>query len=142
MLSPVLPVVLCLCEFLPVGYLRYKSWLTLLHRAFTYPLITISTRAAVESKKPGHAQESLVKAVRRVIAQEGIAGLFDGIESSLLGIATTNAAFYYFFEESRAVLMRRKSVGAAKMATTLSTLESILASFIAGCVTSIVTNPM
>jgi adenine nucleotide transporter 17 len=111
-------------------------------RALTYPLITISTRAAVESKKPEHARESLIAAVRRVVKQEGLAGLFDGLESSILGIAVTNAAFYYFFEESRAALLRRKSVGQAKLATSLSTLESILASFIAGCATSIVTNPM
>lgn len=119
-----------------------QTLLTLIRRALTYPLITISTRAAVEAKKPEHARESLVAAVRRVVKQEGLAGLFDGLESSILGIAVTNAAFYYFFEESRAALLRRKSVGQAKLATSLSTLESIFASFIAGCATSLVTNPM
>lgn len=103
--------------------------------AITYPLVAISTRAQVESKKAG---QSTLQALQRILAQEGISGLFAGLESSLLGIAITNGVFYLFFEESRAFILRRKAAASG----TLSTLESILASFAAGCATSIISNPI
>jgi adenine nucleotide transporter 17 len=57
-----------------------------------YPLITLSTRAQVESKK---ADTSAVEAVRRIIQREGIGGLYAGIDSALFGISVTNFVYYY-----------------------------------------------
>ena len=54
----------------------------------TYPLMVISTRAAVDRSK--HPSESLAKAVSKVVAQEGISGLYDGLSSSLIGIGVAN----------------------------------------------------
>ena len=64
---------------------------------FRYPLITLSTRAQVESKR---AQSSTYDAARRIIQQEGIAGLYSGLDSALFGITVTNFVYYYcmFFE--------------------------------------------
>jgi solute carrier family 25 (peroxisomal adenine nucleotide transporter), member 17 len=57
-----------------------------------YPLITLSTRAQVESKK---ADTSALDAVRQIIKREGIAGLYSGIDSALFGISLTNFVYYY-----------------------------------------------
>lgn len=111
-------------------------------RAVTYPLVSVSTRAQVETKKPEHAGESLISVLRRIIAQEGVSSLYSGLESSLMGIAVTNGVYYLFFEESRAFLLRTKSKTQGVAVSTLSTLESIIASFVAGCATSLITNPM
>lgn len=64
----------------------------LLSMALTYPLITLSTRAQVESKR---AQLSTLDAARRIIKREGIAGLYAGLDSALFGISVTNFVYYY-----------------------------------------------
>ena len=57
-----------------------------------YPLITLSTRAQVESKR---AQSSTYDAARRIVQREGIAGLYSGLDSALFGISVTNFVYYY-----------------------------------------------
>ncbi len=64
----------------------------LLSMALTYPLITLSTRAQVESKR---AQMSTLDAARRIIKREGVTGLYAGMESALFGISVTNFVYYY-----------------------------------------------
>lgn len=58
----------------------------------TYPLITLSTRSQVESKR---AQSSVPDAVRRIIQREGISGLYAGLDSAVFGISVTNFVYYY-----------------------------------------------
>ena len=58
----------------------------------SYPLITLSTRAQVESKR---AQSSVLDAAQRIIQREGAAGLYAGLESALFGISVTNFVYYY-----------------------------------------------
>jgi adenine nucleotide transporter 17 len=64
----------------------------LLSMALTYPLITLSTRAQVESKR---AQSSTLGAARRIIKREGVTGLYAGMDSALFGITVTNFVYYY-----------------------------------------------
>lgn len=59
---------------------------------YSYPLITLSTRAQVESKR---AQSSTLDAARRIIKREGVAGLYAGLDSALFGISVTNFVYYY-----------------------------------------------
>ncbi|KAF8627178.1 hypothetical protein AX15_004496 [Amanita polypyramis BW_CC] len=100
----------------------------------TYPLIVLSTRAAVETK---NEKKSNRQVVLDIIKREGIAGLYSGLSSSLLGIAVTNGVYYYFYERSReAVLKARKGSNA------LSTAESMLIGLIAGSATTIISNPI
>ncbi|PCH40761.1 mitochondrial carrier [Wolfiporia cocos MD-104 SS10] len=100
----------------------------------TYPLIFVSTRAAVETKKE---EKSTYEAVLDIIKREGLLGLYSGLNSSLLGIAITNGAYYYFYERSRGVILASR--GGPKG---LSTLESMLAGLIAGSATTIISNPI
>ncbi|PPR05083.1 hypothetical protein CVT26_012606 [Gymnopilus dilepis] len=101
----------------------------------TYPLIVLSTRAAVETKKE---QKSTYQALIDIIRREGVLGLYSGLGSSLLGIAVTNGVYYYFYERSRATILRSKH-GRSKA---LSTLESMLTGLIAGSATTIISNPI
>ena len=57
-----------------------------------YPLITLSTRAQVESKR---AQSSTYDAIRRIVQREGVRGLYSGLDSALFGISVTNFVYYY-----------------------------------------------
>lgn len=68
-----------------------------LSMVLTYPLITLSTRSQVESKR---AQTSVLDAVRKIIAREGVSGLFAGLESAVFGISVTNFVYYYCKRES------------------------------------------
>ncbi|KZP17302.1 mitochondrial carrier [Athelia psychrophila] len=100
----------------------------------TYPLIFLSTRAAVETKKE---HKTVYQAVLDIIKREGVLGLYSGLSSSLLGIAVTNGVYYYFYERSRAVIVAARPGGKG-----LSTLEAILTGLIAGSATTMISNPI
>ena len=76
----------------------------LLAMALTYPLVTLSTRSQVESKK---ANTSIVEAVKRILEREGVAGLYSGLESALFGITVTNFVYYY----CRSLQVRNEGTG-------------------------------
>ena len=108
----------------------------------TYPLMGISTRAAVDqSKNPG---ESLVKAITTVMAKEGITGLYDGLSSSLIGIGVTNFVYYFFFEAMREFILTSKRITRSSKAKlgALTTTESILSGLVAGVTTALISNPI
>ncbi|OBZ70093.1 Peroxisomal nicotinamide adenine dinucleotide carrier [Grifola frondosa] len=98
------------------------------------PLVVLSTRAAVETKKE---QKSTYEAILDIIKREGILGLYSGLNSSLLGIAVTNGIYYYFYERSRGFILTSRKGGRG-----LSTAESMLAGLIAGSATTIISNPI
>ncbi|KAF8558776.1 mitochondrial carrier, partial [Imleria badia] len=100
----------------------------------TYPLVVLSTRAAVDTKPDDKA---LAQVILDIIKREGLRGLYSGLSSSLVGIAVTNGVYYYFYERSRAILLNSRTGRKA-----LSTAESILAGLIAGSATTIISNPI
>ncbi|KAI0690864.1 mitochondrial carrier domain-containing protein [Cytidiella melzeri] len=100
----------------------------------TFPLVYVSTNAAVDS---GKERKSAFKVVLDTIKHEGITGLYSGMGSSLLGIAVTNGVYYYFYERSRATILNSRPGTKA-----LSTIESMLAGFIAGSATTVASNPL
>ncbi|OIW27981.1 putative peroxisomal membrane protein PMP47A [Coniochaeta ligniaria NRRL 30616] len=105
----------------------------ILSMVLTYPLITLSTRAQVESKR---AQTAFLTSVQQIIAREGVSGLYAGLDSAVFGISVTNFVYYYWYEWTRAFFERRspgKKLGA---------LESMVAGAIAGSATVILTNPI
>jgi len=101
----------------------------------TYPLIFLSTRAAVDIKRE---DKSTFQAVADVIQSEGLRGLYSGLNSSLLGIAITNGVYYFFYEKSRAALLS----SSPRKGGALTTLESMLAGLLAGSATTIASNPL
>ncbi|KAK4982072.1 hypothetical protein LTR66_009498 [Elasticomyces elasticus] len=110
----------------------------LLSMALTYPLITLSTRAQVESKK---AETNTLEAAKRIVQREGIAGLYAGLESALFGISVTNFVYYYWYEWTRS-FFERAARQAGRPSARLTTLESMAAGAIAGSATVLITNPI
>ncbi|KKA21354.1 Peroxisomal membrane protein Pmp47 [Rasamsonia emersonii CBS 393.64] len=110
----------------------------ILSMVLTYPLITLSTRAQVESKR---AQSSTLDAVRRIIQREGIGGLYSGLESALFGISVTNFVYYYWYEWTRAAF-EKAAEKAGRASKKLTTAESMIAGAIAGSATVLITNPI
>ncbi|TYJ52460.1 hypothetical protein B9479_006935 [Cryptococcus floricola] len=107
--------------------------------ALTYPLVNLSTRAAVQTKKE---ELTTREAVAKVIKSEGVLGLYSGLTSSLFGIAVTNGVYYAFYEEMRSLLIRRRGNTPTSSTSALTTTEGILAGLIAGSITTLTTNPI
>ncbi|KAL8691279.1 MAG: hypothetical protein Q9218_003458 [Villophora microphyllina] len=110
----------------------------LLSMTLTYPLITLSTRAQVESKR---AQSSTYDAAQRIVQREGLSGLFSGLESALFGISVTNFVYYYWYEWTRA-FFERAAIRSSRASKKLTTIESMIAGAIAGSATVLITNPI
>ncbi|KAL8971073.1 MAG: hypothetical protein Q9183_001221 [Haloplaca sp. 2 TL-2023] len=110
----------------------------LLSMTLTYPLITLSTRAQVESNK---AKSSTYDAARRIIQREGVTGLYSGLDSALFGISVTNFVYYYWYEWTRA-FYERAAVRSSRASKKLTTIESMIAGAIAGSATVLITNPI
>ncbi|KIK48861.1 hypothetical protein CY34DRAFT_797651 [Suillus luteus UH-Slu-Lm8-n1] len=100
----------------------------------TYPLIVLSTRAAVDVKNDS---KSVVQRLLEIVQREGISGLYSGLSPSLLGIAVTNGVYYYFYERSRESILNARQGSKA-----LTMLESMLAGVIAGSATTVISNPI
>ncbi|KAK4130309.1 mitochondrial carrier [Trichocladium antarcticum] len=109
-----------------------------LSMALTYPLITLSTRAQVESKR---AETHFLEAVQKIVAREGVSGLYSGLSSALFGISVTNFVYYYWYEWTRA-FFEAGAVKAGRASKKLTTVESMIAGAIAGSATVILTNPI
>ncbi|KAJ2683037.1 hypothetical protein H4R19_007046, partial [Coemansia spiralis] len=71
--------------------------------AVTYPLITVGTRLQVQrNSNDATAYTGNMDALHKIVEQEGVAGLFSGLESAVFGAAVTNGVYYYFFEAVKA----------------------------------------
>ncbi|EEH34535.1 peroxisomal adenine nucleotide transporter 1 [Paracoccidioides lutzii Pb01] len=78
-----------------------------LANALLYPLDIAKTRLQVQVKSSktenGHVPgepvhyDSTLDAIHKIIADEGIQGLYTGISGSLLGVASTNFAYFYWY---------------------------------------------
>ncbi|KAJ5191202.1 uncharacterized protein N7498_010187 [Penicillium cinerascens] len=110
----------------------------ILSMVLTYPLITLSTRAQVESKR---AHSTTLDAVRRIVQREGISGLYSGLESALFGISVTNFVYYYWYEWTRSTF-EKAATQAGRASKKLTTVESMIAGAIAGSATVLITNPI
>ncbi|KAJ2366957.1 hypothetical protein H4S01_002418 [Coemansia sp. RSA 2610] len=105
--------------------------------AVTYPLITVGTRLQVQrTSKDATAYTGNMDALRKIFAEEGVAGLFSGLESAVFGAAVTNGVYYYFFEAVKAAFER------ASQRKSMSTVESMVSGAVAGAMTCIITNPI
>ncbi|KAF9925232.1 hypothetical protein BGZ65_007908 [Modicella reniformis] len=101
--------------------------------ALTYPLITISSRLQVQKDKSSNeAYQSGLDAVKKIIAKEGISGLYSGLDSALFGISLTNYCYYYFYEFTKGIINKAH----------MSTIESMSAGAVAGAATVLITNPI
>lgn len=110
----------------------------LMAMTLTYPLITLSTRAQVESKR---ADTSTLAAIKHIVQREGIQGLYAGLDSALFGISVTNFVYYYWYEWTRA-FFEKAAIQSGRASKKLTTLESMAAGAVAGSATVLITNPI
>ncbi|KAL6709510.1 ADP/ATP carrier protein [Coniothyrium glycines] len=88
-----------------------------------YPLDLIKTRLQVQIKRsktsndPNPADhehyDGALDAIRKVVANEGVSGLYAGIAGSLLGVASTNFAYFYWYTFVRSLYMSRRTLQTA-----------------------------
>ncbi|KAJ9301823.1 hypothetical protein DTO271G3_689 [Paecilomyces variotii] len=86
-----------------------------LANALVYPLDLVKTKLQVQVKKqnatnsvaPGYEQhyESTMDAINKIVKDEGVAGLYAGINGALLGVASTNFAYFYWYSVVRTLYM-------------------------------------
>ncbi|KAI5862268.1 mitochondrial carrier [Durotheca rogersii] len=110
----------------------------ILSMVLTYPLITLSTRAQVESRR---GETAFLAAVRALVAREGVAGLYAGLGSAVLGISVTNFVYYYWYEWTRGVF-EAAARRAGRASRKLTAVEAMVAGALAGSATVVLTNPI
>ncbi|KAI0461702.1 hypothetical protein LJB42_004775 [Komagataella kurtzmanii] len=126
----------------------------ILSMIITYPLLTLSTHAqssktqkpldgSVDEKELELKKSSTYGTLKRILKKQGVRGLYNGLESAILGIAVNNFIYYYFYELTGNTLeglsrgrKRGSRVGG------LSAFQSIVAGAIAGVISRIATNPI
>ena len=79
--------------------------------------------------------------MQKIVAREGVSGLYSGMSSALFGISVTNFVYYYWYEWTRA-FFEAAAVKAGRASKKLTTVESMIAGAIAGSATVILTNPI
>ncbi|KAL7624767.1 hypothetical protein AAE478_006339 [Parahypoxylon ruwenzoriense] len=109
-----------------------------LSMVLTYPLVTLSTRAQVESKR---AETAFLATVRQIVAREGVSGLYAGLDSAVFGISVTNFVYYYWYEWTRG-FFEAAATRTRRPSKKLTAVESMVAGAIAGSATVILTNPI
>jgi hypothetical protein len=75
--------------------------------------------------------------MRKVVAHEGITGLYAGIGGSLLGVASTNFAYFYWYTVVRSLYMSRRA-----MQTSPGTAVELSLGAIAGALAQLFTIPV
>ncbi|KAI9224375.1 mitochondrial carrier domain-containing protein [Blastocladiella britannica] len=116
----------------------------------TYPLITVSSRLQVKVKASSNSDNATLSsppsadtatagtlsAILQISRAEGIASLFSGVHSAMLGISVTNFVYYAIYEHGRSSFSRTSG------RKTMSAAESIVAGAFAGAAAVLATNPI
>ncbi|KAH9900536.1 mitochondrial carrier domain-containing protein [Xylariomycetidae sp. FL2044] len=129
----------------PWGYAIAGSTGAVLANALVYPLDIVKTRLQVQVKrKPGDSTvhsdphyASTWDAITKILADEGVAGLYAGMNGSLLGVASTNFAYFYWY-----TIVRDLYFKARKLPSPPSTATELVLGAIAGAVAQLCTIPV
>ncbi|KAF4782673.1 hypothetical protein HER10_EVM0001706 [Colletotrichum scovillei] len=120
-----------------------------LANALVYPLDIVKTRLQVQVKSQSGAvatdpsepiephYSSTWDALSKIVADDGVKGLYAGMSGSLLGVASTNFAYFYWYSVVRALYLR-----SAKTSAPPSTLVELSLGAIAGAVAQLCTIPV
>ncbi|KAI3547213.1 hypothetical protein CPAR01_15095 [Colletotrichum paranaense] len=120
-----------------------------LANALVYPLDIVKTRLQVQVKSQSGAvatdpsepiephYSSTWDALSKIVADDGVKGLYAGMSGSLLGVASTNFAYFYWYSIVRALYLR-----SAKTSAPPSTLVELSLGAIAGAVAQLCTIPV
>lgn len=122
-----------------------------LANALVYPLDIVKTRLQVQVKKSpstgpadpsSNADEephytSTWDAISKIMADEGTGGLYAGMSSSLVGVASTNFAYFYWYSIVRTLYFK-----AAKTSTPPGTVIELSLGAVAGAIAQLFTIPV
>ena len=76
-------------------------------------------------------------AIKKIVEDEGIIGLYSGINGSLIGVASTNFAYFYWYS-----VVRTLYVSSQKLSTPPSTATELALGAVAGAVAQVFTIPV
>ncbi|KAL6715718.1 ADP/ATP carrier protein [Lecanora helva] len=115
--------------------------------AMVYPLDIVKTRLQVQVKHKGTGStpltineahyKSALDAIRKIAEDEGVEGLYSGIQGSLIGVASTNFAYFYWYSVVRTLYTSSQSIPASPNTATELSLGAV-----AGAVAQIFTIPV
>ena len=80
---------------------------------------------------------STLDAISKIVEDEGISGLYSGINGSLIGVASTNFAYFYWYSVVRSLYLSTKTLPTAP-----STAIELSLGAVAGAVAQIFTIPV
>ncbi|KKZ60167.1 hypothetical protein EMCG_05089 [[Emmonsia] crescens] len=136
----------------PVGLSPLQSAIAgasgaVLANALLYPLDIVKTRLQVQVKSskienghvPGEAvhYDSTIDAINKIVADEGVKGLYSGIHGSLLGVASTNFAYFYWY-----TIVRTLYMSSARVPKPPGTAIELSLGAVAGAVAQVFTIPV
>ena len=107
----------------------------------------VKTRLQVQEKRklpdtgsltddPTHYTSTL-DAITKIIAQEGVTGLYSGINGSLIGVASTNFAYFYWYS-----IVRTLYTSSQKVPAPPSTVVELSLGAVAGAIAQVFTIPV
>ncbi|KAI0552882.1 mitochondrial carrier [Xylaria curta] len=114
-----------------------------LANTLVYPLDIVKTRLQVQVKrKPGDTHlephyTSTWDAITKMVAEDGVKGLYAGMNGALIGVASTNFAYFYWYSVVRELYFKSK-----KLPTPPSTATELVLGAIAGAVAQVFTIPV
>jgi hypothetical protein len=117
-----------------------------LANALVYPLDIVKTRLQVQikpdpSKGPSPTDEphytSTWDAITRIVADDGMKGLYAGMGGSLIGVASTNFAYFYWYTIVRTLYLKTR-----KGSANPSTVVELSLGAIAGAIAQVFTIPV
>ncbi|KAI0014147.1 mitochondrial carrier domain-containing protein [Xylariaceae sp. FL0662B] len=128
------------------GFAVAGSTGAVLANALVYPLDIVKTRLQVQVKrKPGESHEgaeahhytSTWDAITKIVADEGIQGLYAGMHGALLGVASTNFAYFYWYSTVRELYFKSQKLPAPP-----STAVELVLGAVAGAIAQLCTIPV
>ncbi|KAL9107884.1 MAG: hypothetical protein Q9227_007302 [Pyrenula ochraceoflavens] len=118
-----------------------------LANALVYPLDIVKTKLQVQVKQKRLAgqqvstdlnhYDSTFDAINKIMKDEGIVGLYSGINGALIGVASTNFAYFYWYSVVRTLYTSSQSIPKAP-----STAVELSLGAIAGAIAQVFTIPV
>lgn len=103
----------------------------------TYRLpVGAKSLAAITSDDAAHYTSS-IDAIRKIMADEGLEGLYSGIHGSLIGVASTNFAYFYWYS-----VVRTLYISYQFLPKTPNTVTELSLGAVAGAIAQIFTIPV